>query len=65
MPLSKTKVAYPFEFNISAIVAALLVICPSMFGNPVLKLDTDLIPTACCDLPVSNDALVGEHRGVT
>ena len=38
---------------------------PSWCGNPVRQLETPRSPTACCDLPVSNAARVGEHSGVT
>jgi hypothetical protein len=34
-------------------------------GNPVRKLESVRMPTACWDRPVSSDARVGEHRGVT
>ena len=44
---------------------AWLLMCPSMLGKPVRKFDTARIPTACCERPVSNDARVGEHSGVT
>ena len=49
----------------SATVAAWFEMCPSWCGKPVRKLAIDRIPTACCDRPVSNDARVGEHSGVT
>ena len=29
------------------------------------KFETDRMPTACCDRPVSSEARVGEHSGVT
>ncbi len=38
---------------------------PSMLGKPVRKFDTARMPTACCDRPVSSEARVGEHSGVT
>ena len=46
-------------------VAAWLVMWPSWFGNPVRKLASERIPTACWDRPVSSEARVGEHSGVT
>lgn len=46
-------------------VAAWLVTWPRMFGNPVLKLASDRIPTSWWLRPVSRAALVGEHSGVT
>jgi len=36
-----------------------------MWGNPLLKFETDRIPTAWWLRPVNNAARVGEHRGVT
>ena len=39
--------------------------CPSWFGKPVRKLATERMPTACGARPVSSDARVGEHSGVT
>ena len=46
-------------------VAAWLVMWPRMCGKPVLKLDTERIPTVWWLRPVSSAARVGEHSGVT
>ena len=59
------NVAYPSSRSTSATVAAWLLMWPSWFGKPVRKFDTARIPTACWERPVSNDARVGEHSGVT
>ena len=36
-----------------------------MFGKPVLKFDTERMPTSWWLRPVSSDARVGEQSGVT
>ncbi len=46
-------------------VAARCEMWPSWLGKPVRQLDTPRIPTAWGARPVSSDARVGEHRGVT
>ncbi len=38
---------------------------PRMLGKPVLKFDSDRIPTSWWFRPVSSAARVGEHSGVT
>ncbi len=65
MPLAGAQGCISLAPRISAMVAAWFEMCPSWWGNPVRKFDIALIPTACCDLPVSSDARVGEHSGVT
>jgi hypothetical protein len=59
------NVPYPSARSTSATVAAWFEMCPNWFGNPVSKFDRARIPTACWERPVSSDARVGEHRGVT
>ncbi len=57
--------AKPLSRSTSAMVAAWLVMCPRMLGNPVLKFASDRIPTSWWLRPVSSAARVGEHSGVT
>ena len=46
-------------------VAAWFETWPRMLGNPVLKFDTERMPTAWWLRPVRSAARVGEHTGVT
>ena len=63
--LPAQKVAYPSALSTSATVAAWLEMWPRWFGKPVLKFDSERMPTMCWDRPVRSDARVGEHNGVT
>ena len=46
-------------------MVAWLVMCPRMWGYPLSKLEMARMPTAWWLRPVSREARVGEHSGVT
>lgn len=59
------NVAYPYSFNISAIVAYSGLICPSMLLSQPVRISTRLAHPAVWWLaPVSSEVLVAEHTAV-